>query len=179
MEEASKIAERVLSTNREDRRGNEFTAELALWTWDYEKALRHYRQVQWSPLFSFIWRAPAAYHRTRLGFVLMKLGERSEAENLFTQNEKLCKEKIAAGDRRYGLFEVIAMINAVRGNREEALKWLEEAIEAGWGWHDVALKDPIWESLHDEPRFQQMMAEVKAKVDQMRRRAAEMEEEWD
>ena len=62
--------------------------------------------------------------------------------------------------------------------RGEALKWLEQAIEAGWSWRDVALKDPIWESLCDEARFLELMAQVKTKVDRMCSQAAEMEEQW-
>ena len=179
IEEAGEIVDGVLSESPRDKWGNQFAAELALWTGDYERAMKHYQQVQSAPLFAFIWRAPGAHHQARLGYVLTKLGEQSEAENLFSRAERVCREKIGEGDQRYGLLEVMAMIHAIRGNREEALKWLERAIEAGWSWYDAALQDPVWADLHDEPRFQQLMTRVEAKVDRMRSRTAEMEREWE
>jgi len=55
-------------------------------------------------------------------------------------------------------------IYAIRGERQRALSALRQAIDAGWRsfwWysleHDLSL-----ESLHDEPEFQAMVAEIKA-----------------
>jgi hypothetical protein len=109
---------------------------------------------------------------------LWKLGERTEAERLLSESERICQEKVAAGDQRYGLREVMAMVHALRGNSDEALRWLEQAIEEGWRWYDVVASDPVWENLRGEPRFQQSMAAVEAEVESMRRRIRVLEQEW-
>jgi Tfp pilus assembly protein PilF len=178
LDEASKIAERVLSSHPKNGWGNEFAAALALWKGDYKKALRHYELVRSSPLFFFIWRAPLAHHHARMGYAVWKLGDRAEAEKLFAESERICEARIKEGDQRYGFREVLAMIYAIRGNREEALRWFEEAIEAGWSWHNVALNDPVWENLNENPRFLEMIAKVRARVDKQRSLVAEMEKEW-
>ncbi len=69
----------------------------------------------------------------------------------------------------------MACLNAVQGNKEEAYEWLQKAIEAGWRQSHVALKDPLLENLHNDARFQQMMAQLKGQVDEMRRRVELME----
>jgi len=145
---------------------------------DYETALAHCRQLRSSPLFHFIWRAPVAHQRVRMAHALLTLGQHAEAEALLAESAEICEKMIETGDERYGFPEVLAMVHSIRGNTEEALHYLREAIEAGWRWEDVALKDPIWNGLHDEPRFLQLIAEVKSDVDRMRSQVAELEESW-
>jgi len=61
-----------------------------------------------------------------------------------------------------------ALNAALRGETEVALDRLEEIVE--WGWRTVNLyeQDPRWDTLRDHPRFQALMAEVKADVDRQR-----------
>jgi hypothetical protein len=88
-------------------------------------------------------------------------------------------EQLEAGSTMCDPQKILATVHAVRGEKEEAYRWLEEAIEAGWRNYAPLLRDPIWADFHNEERFQQMMADVKAKVDVMRQRVREMEKEWD
>jgi hypothetical protein len=67
----------------------------------------------------------------------------------------------------------------MRGDKEKAVEWMQKAANSGWTWYDDALKSPLYEVLRDESRFQNIIAEVKAKVDVMRRRVEEMEKEWE
>jgi len=68
-------------------------------------------------------------------------------------------------------------IYAMRGERQRALSALRQAIDAGWRsfwWysleHDLSL-----ESLHDEPEFQAMVAEIKADMAAQLESVREME----
>jgi hypothetical protein len=65
----------------------------------------------------------------------------------------------------------IAAMYALQGNKEQAYAWLQRAIDVGWINWSMATIDPLFENLHDEERFKQMMAGVKARVDEMRARA--------
>lgn len=103
----------------------------------------------------------------------------NEAQELFDQSLKLNQKRIEEGDEDFGVRREIAFIHAAQGNKEEALRWLQQAINAGWWGYFWDEKNPLFENLHDEPRFQQMMAEVRAKVDKMRKKVKAMEEEWE
>jgi TolB-like protein/Tfp pilus assembly protein PilF len=59
--------------------------------------------------------------------------------------------------------------NAVlMGNDDLALERLEQAVEAGWRQYYINMHDPRWSTLTDDPRYQALMAEVKADVDRQR-----------
>jgi len=51
---------------------------------------------------------------------------------------------------------------------ELALERLERAVAAGWREYYVNIHDPRWGALKDDPRYQALMAEVKADVDRQR-----------
>jgi hypothetical protein len=71
-----------------------------------------------------------------------------------------------------------AKVYAIRGEKDEVYLWLQKAIDGGYRWYDWRVEDPAFENLRDEPRFQKMMAEIKYKVDEMRRRVERLEKEW-
>ncbi len=68
----------------------------------------------------------------------------------------------------------IAAVHALRGDREAAYRWLQQAIDAGFFAYVELERHPCFESLHGEERFQRMMAGVKARVEEMRRRVDRM-----
>jgi TolB-like protein/predicted Zn-dependent protease len=167
---------RLLPDGPFGRAAHELAGDIALWSGDYEKAHDHYQKSV--PVIFATKRINVALQRARWGYAVWKLGNRQEAEKLLAESAQICEEQLAAGDQRYQIREALAMVHAIRGE-DEALRWLQEAIDAGWHTYDVAQKDPIWENLRDEARFQQMMAEVKVKVDEMRLRVRELEQEWE
>jgi hypothetical protein len=71
----------------------------------------------------------------------------------------------------------LAEINSIQNNKVEACRWLERAINAGWRDYRSAEIDPLLENIRSEDRFNQMLADVKAKVEEMRRHVEEMEKE--
>ena len=62
-------------------------------------------------------------------------------------------------------------------DKQKALTALKRAIDEGWRglwWYSLKL-DPILESLHDEPEFQAMIAEIEADMAEQLARVREME----
>ncbi len=79
------------------------------------------------------------------------------------------------GHEGYGIADV--RIYALRGEKQKALSALRQAINEGWRslwWHSLRL-DPGLESLHDEPEFQAMVAEIEADMAEQLARVREME----
>ncbi len=62
----------------------------------------------------------------------------------------------------------LAAIHAIRGKKDGAYEWLEQAIDAGWRWHRIGVRDPLLANLRHDERFHRMMDDVKAQVDSMR-----------
>jgi glucan phosphorylase len=68
-------------------------------------------------------------------------------------------------------------IYALQGDKQKALSALRQAIDEGWrrDWWYHLKHDPSLESLHDEPEFQAMVAEIEADMAAQLARVREME----
>jgi hypothetical protein len=112
-----------------------------------------------------------------MGYIYWKTGRKDEARKMFARGLTNDEEELARGSESCGLPLDLAEINAIQGNKPEAYKWLQKAIDAGWREYRWAATDPLLENLRNDDKFKQMMADVKAKVDEMRKRVKEMEKE--
>lgn len=98
-----------------------------------------------------------------LAFLLQKTGDQAQADLLLTG-----AGAVIEGLPRLGLFGGYAIddvrIHALRGNKVLALAALRRAVDEGWrvGWQLSLKYDPILEPLHDEPEYQEILAEVEA-----------------
>ena len=68
-------------------------------------------------------------------------------------------------------------IYALKGDKQKALAALRRAIDEGWRvmWWQFLKHDLSLESLHDEPEFQAMIAEIEADMATQLARVREME----
>jgi TolB-like protein/Flp pilus assembly protein TadD len=79
-------------------------------------------------------------------------------------------EKELAGTAKYtlsdyGLAYLIAAIYARQGNRERALEWTERATTLGNRWYSGYEGDDWFDSIRNEPRFQNAMTSIRAELD--------------
>jgi serine/threonine protein kinase/Tfp pilus assembly protein PilF len=139
----------------------------------YEEAAEHFqRATVFDPAIS------GGMGFTRLGYTYWKHGKRDQALKNFNQGLECDRKYLeqwseVKGDPAYD----IAAINAVQGDKPEAYKWLQKAIDARWRDYRFGLIDPLFENLRNDEQFKHMMALVKWSVDEMRKRAEEGEEE--
>jgi len=120
------------------------------------------------------WRPYATY----LGITYWRSGDKDRADELFAERERLIESSIQKGNQHSVIRKDMAVIHATRGETQEALEWLERAYESGYFWYDLTLKDGLMDSLHDDPRFQELIAEMEARVAEMRERVDPMEGQW-
>ncbi len=112
-----------------------------------------------------------------LASVFSKIGEQDRADLLL----KLSSQHIEALTRLgwawagYGIADV--QIYALQGDKQKALAALRQAIDEGWRslWWYYLKYDPTLESLHDEPEYQAMVAEIEADMAEQLARVREME----
>ncbi|MCK6562089.1 protein kinase [candidate division KSB1 bacterium] len=111
-----------------------------------------------------------------LAYFYKKTGKEGEAQKIFDLFTKRCQANIERGNERYWPRYDMARISAALNRKAEAYEWLQKAIDAGWIEYRWGMTDPLLENLHNDKRFRQMMAHVKAKVDQMRQQVEMMEQ---
>ena len=60
-----------------------------------------------------------------------------------------------------------ACVHALLGDTDEALRWLRTAAERGHQWIWWAYVDPDLDSLRDDPRFERIMADWQARLNNL------------
>ncbi len=114
---------------------------------------------------------------TGLGYVYWKTGRQDEARKMFARSLERDQKALAQGSEESGVMYDLAVINAIQGNKTDAYEWLQKAIDAGWRDSRDAEVDPTLENLRGDDRFKMMMADVNARMDEMRKRVEETDEE--
>ncbi|UCF36492.1 MAG: protein kinase [Acidobacteriota bacterium] len=120
------------------------------------------------------WRPYATY----LGKTLWNLGDTQSANRFFNERLAADQNAIDAGSQYPDLLKDRAVIYATRGEIDNALQWMQRAVDSGYLLYDIAERDGLLQPLYEEPRFQQMMREAESRVEGMRRRAEIMERDW-
>jgi len=111
---------------------------------------------------------------TDLALVLSKTGEQERANRLLESSFR----HFQTMPRRSPPDEARELkIYALLGEKQKALAALRQAIDEGWRvfWWYYLKRDPNLESLHDEPEFQAMIAEIEADMAAQLERVREME----
>jgi serine/threonine protein kinase len=132
-----------------------------LFSGHYEKAQEYYQKIGDKPI--------------ELGYIYSKTGRKVEAREIFQKNIERLQKRLEQGDESSDIRVSIAAIYAVQGNKEEALRWLEKAADAGWNDYNYASRYPLFENIRDDERFRRIMDDAKARVAEMRRRVDQME----
>lgn len=105
-----------------------------------------------------------------LGYIFMKLGNSKRALQILSSSIEENVEKIRDGTEGPDCALENAYAESLLNHRGEALRWLQQAIDAGWRDYRWAMLDPAFGTLHNDEQFKAMMAQLKAQVDEMRDR---------
>jgi tetratricopeptide (TPR) repeat protein len=110
-----------------------------------------------------------------LALVLSKAGEQERADLLLNRSLGQIQTLPRLGEGGYRISDV--RIYALQGDKQRALSALRQAVNEGWRnlWWYYLKRDPILESLHDEPEYQAMVAEIEADMAAQLERVREME----
>lgn len=85
-----------------------------------------------------------------LGHAYARLGERREARQWLDQLEQLAGQRYVSPFYR-------ALVYVGLGEREQACAALLEACDDRFEWLTQCKVDPVWDTLHSEPRFQELL----------------------
>ncbi len=109
-----------------------------------------------------------------LALVLIRTGEQERADLLLNRSLEYIQPIPRLG---FGYWIADVQIYALQGDKQKALAALRQAVDEGWRtfWRYSLKYDPNLESLHDEPEFQAMVAEIEADMAAQLARVREME----
>jgi tetratricopeptide (TPR) repeat protein len=110
-----------------------------------------------------------------LALISSKIGQQQRADRLLESSLQYIQRIPRLGGYGYGIADV--QIYALQGDKQKALSALRQAVDEGWrvGWWYFLKQDLSLESLHDEPEFQAMVAEIEADMAAQLARVREME----
>ncbi len=94
--------------------------------------------------------------RASLATILAAAGRTKEAEETLAD-----LETIAADDAgEYVSSADIAMLHAALGNLDQAIDWLDKAVDQKAGWLGYLNADPVWDPVRSHPRFADILQRV-------------------
>ena len=164
--------EQLLSTDPDDAGILEWVGQIAGYMGNFSQARQYYKQsIASNPSIETDWYSLSPIG---LGHILWKSGQRDDALELLQQSLNLRRKEIEQGNNDSYIPLEIAAVHAIQGNKAEAFTWLQKAIDSGWRDYRLAMLDPWLENLREDEQFHEMMALVKAMVDEMRKRVEEM-----
>jgi len=108
---------------------------------------------------------------TVLAYLLLQQGERERAGALLEESLAADRDGLAAGNEDWGVPFDAACAHAIRGEKDEAFRWLDKAIEAGWRGYPITTRIPLLDALRSDPRFAQMESRLAEMIRQARRNA--------
>ena len=101
-----------------------------------------------------------------LAWAYLNSGAGAKAETLLSAIWRDCQAERNEGvSHDSGLLHYCAETALLRGDRDPALEFLEQAVTAGWREYYIRQHDPYWAALENDPRYRALMARVKADVD--------------
>jgi TolB-like protein/lipoprotein NlpI len=132
----------------------------------YKESLKYYKKYI-STLKNIGQLTPHQTHR--IGYVFWQNGFKKEAEYYFNEQKRICEESIKMG-RSYSVnFTAnydLAGVYAFMGNRDKAYEnlrvWARTPVFPLW-WVGLIKEDPLFDSIRNEPEFQQIVRDVEAK----------------
>lgn len=180
---AARISERLLKVDPLDYPPNYARGALYFYNGQYEKALKAWKKLytmypesaysKWS--YALILTYKKMYEEA---FAIIDKSAKSDPDNVLTklglllkygvqrEKEKAVQEMTPdfkkTCQRTYSFAHHLAGVFALLNEKEEALKWLEIAVNRGFiNYPLLAEKDPFLEHLRGEPRFKKLMEHVK------------------
>ncbi|MBW2542140.1 MAG: tetratricopeptide repeat protein [Deltaproteobacteria bacterium] len=115
-------------------------------------------------------------HAVNLALVLFKTGEKERGDLLLEKSLQHIQSKPRLGINGYIMFDVD--IFAMQGEKQKALTALRQAIDEGWRrywWYNLKYA-PDLVSLHDEPEYRAIVAEIEADMAAQLAHVREMEQ---
>ena len=134
----------------------------------FEKA-----QTQSLKLIDFAFRG----NTTGIGFALLRMGRRSEGMKFLDEVQAYYEREVGRGNEYFHIRYELATISAVKAKPAEACEWLQKAVDAGFRNYRYTQRDPMMEGMRSDPKFLEIISQMKDKVEEQRKLVGEADKE--
>jgi protein kinase/serine/threonine-protein kinase len=174
-ESARTYVEKSLTLEPDNPNNLNVKADIELFARKYDVARELFRKALTQPmrLGDVSFRTNA----TGLGFALLKTGHREEGLKILSESRSWLQKEVEQLNELANIRYELATVSAAEGKQAESLDWLQKAVDLGWRNFRYTERDPMFEALSTNQRFQQIIADMKAKVEEQRKLIREMEKE--
>jgi tetratricopeptide (TPR) repeat protein len=159
--EARAQADSVLAITQEMYIGLDLATNVEILAGNYSKARVYFSKEGRPPNYT-------------LAYILMKLGNPKKARQILSSSIEDNTEKIRDGAEGPDYALENAYAESLLDHKAEALRWLQQAIDAGWRDYRWAMRDTAFGTLHSDEEFRTMMEHVRAEVNKMRDRVKDL-----
>jgi len=146
-------------------------AEVAFYRQQYAQAVKLYQQSQLagSKKKSYYLQSEGQ-SIIHLAYSYLQLEQTNEANQVIDEYLDYLQKDKARHTNNPSYYYDMAVISALRDNKEESFYYLQAAIDAGWVTIWQAETEPALELVANEQQFSQMIGGVKAKLENMKSR---------
>jgi TolB-like protein len=159
--EARAQADSVLAITQEMYIGLDLATNVEILAGNYAKARAYFDKQGRPPNYT-------------LAYILVKLGNPKKARQILSSSIQDNTEKLRDGAEGPDCALENAYAESLLDHRAEALRWLQQAIDAGWRDYRWAMCDPAFATLHSDEQFKAMMEHIKEEVNGMRDRVKDL-----
>jgi serine/threonine protein kinase/Flp pilus assembly protein TadD len=107
---------------------------------------------------------------TYLASLHRKAGRRAQSDALLEESLATDRRAAQEGNQDWSVPFDAACVHALRGEKDEAFRQLDRAVDAGWRGFPLGTRSPLLDSLRGDARFRQLETRLDELVRQMRRR---------
>ena len=163
--EVIKLVPQILELGKNDPRVLETAGIIAHFAGDTRKAKQLFQQS--IDLNESVGDDPNTISPIHLGQILLEEGNKVDSEILLSNALEVFLTEVKKGSQDEAPPFNVAGIHAIRGNKQEALRWLKKAIDAQWVDYAMATHGPWFVNMRNDPAFIEMIDRVKNKMDEM------------
>lgn len=168
-QDALNLVTNMLQNMPPDSRTYEIAGMMAHYVGDRTQAQKYFQQsIELNESYK---DDPATVSPIGLGQILLEEGKNVEAEVYLTHALEINLDEVNTGSQDDDPRFYIAGIYAIRGQREQALQWLDKAIEANWIDYAQVEYGPWFAKYRKDPDVVAKLNAVRKKTDVMRRKA--------
>ena len=171
-QDALKLVTSMLQKLQPDSRTYEIAGLMAHFAGDKLNARSYFQQsIKLNESYN---NDPSTASPIGLGQILLEEGKLVEAEIYLSHSLEINLNEIKNGSQDKNIPFNIAGIYAIRGQREEALRWLTKAIEADWIDYAQLQHGPWFINYRKDPDMIAQVHMLSRKTEEMRQKAREM-----
>lgn len=110
-----------------------------------------------------------------LANILIKEGNKEEAYKLLDSSLIYKIKEFKSGSELMELIYAIAGIYSIQNKKDEAVTWLQKAIDKGWRDYSIIEKDPWFVNIRNDNRYSSIVNNLKNKIESMRKKVEAVE----